>query len=110
MNHFLEHNKTKIDTLCKNHKVKSLYAFGSVLTPKFNENSDIDLIVDFKQQDILEYASNYFNLKFALQAIFNREIDLLEEKADGTLVPLGQKAQFGTVKVKKGIYKLKKAI
>ena len=81
MNHFLEHNKTKIDTLCKNHKVKSLYAFGSVLTPKFNENRDIDLIVDFKQQDILEYASNYFNLKFALQAIFNREIDLLEEKA-----------------------------
>ena len=81
MNHLLEDNKLKIDALCQNHKVKTLYAFGSVLTPKFNENSDIDLIVDFKQQDVSEYAANYFNLKFALQAIFNREIDLLEEKA-----------------------------
>ena len=81
MNHLLEDNKLKIDALCQNHKVKTLYAFGSVLTPKFNENSDIDLIVDFKQQDVSEYAANYFNLKFALQAIFNREIDLLEAKA-----------------------------
>ena len=37
--------------------------------------------MDFKQQDVSEYAANYFNLKFALQAIFNREIDLLEAKA-----------------------------
>ena len=42
MNHLLEDNKLKIDALCQNHKVKTLYAFGSVLTPKFNENSDID--------------------------------------------------------------------
>ena len=36
--------------------------------------------------------------------------ELVEEKPDGTLVPLRQKAQFGTIKVKKGVYKLKKAI
>ena len=36
--------------------------------------------------------------------------ELVEEKPDGTLVHLGQKAQFGTIKVKKGVYKLKKAI
>ena len=36
--------------------------------------------------------------------------ELVEEKPDGTLGPLGQKAQFGTIKVKKGVYKLKKAI
>lgn len=36
--------------------------------------------------------------------------ELVEEKPDGTLISLGQKAQFGTIKVKKGVYKLKKAI
>ena len=36
--------------------------------------------------------------------------ELVEEKPDDTLVPLGQKAQFGTIKVKKGVYKIKKAI
>jgi len=73
--------KTQINELCENHKVKSLYAFGSVLTTRFNTESDIDLIVDFKDIDVKDYADNYFDLKFALQEIFKRPIDLLEEKA-----------------------------
>lgn len=72
---------SEINKLCKSHKVKSLYAFGSVLNDKFNELSDIDLVVDFQSIDVLEYADNYFDLKFSLENIFNRSIDLLEEKA-----------------------------
>ncbi len=70
-----------ISELCESHKVKSLYAFGSVLTDKFNTESDIDLIVDFETLDVLEYADNYFDLKFALQDALKRPIDLLEERA-----------------------------
>lgn len=73
--------KTQINELCISHKVKSLYAFGSVLTPRFNAESDIDLIVDFKDIDVKDYADNYFDLKFSLQEILNRPVDLLEEKA-----------------------------
>lgn len=73
--------KTQINELCLNHKVKSLYAFGSVLTPDFNPESDIDLIVDFKEIDVKDYADNYFDLKFSLQKILNRPIDLLEAQA-----------------------------
>ena len=43
----LETYTPQINTLCKTYKVKSLYAFGSVLTDKFNAESHIDLIVDF---------------------------------------------------------------
>jgi len=67
--------------LCKDHKVKSLFAFGSVLTTQFSPSSDIDLIVDFDNIDVSKYADNYFALKFSLEDIFNRPIDLLEEKA-----------------------------
>lgn len=70
-----------INALCKSHKVKSLYAFGSVLTDKFNEKSDIDLIVNFSDVQLLDYADNYFDLKFSLEATFKRSVDLLEEKA-----------------------------
>lgn len=70
-----------IQRLCAKYKVKRLYAFGSVLTPQFNPDSDIDLLVDFEPQEINLYADNYFNLKFGLEDIFNRKIDLLEEKA-----------------------------
>ena len=70
-----------IETLCNNHKVNDLYAFGSVLTENFGAESDVDLIVDFKTQDLLDYADNYFDLKFALEEVLKRPIDLLEEKA-----------------------------
>ena len=73
--------KNEINALCVNHKVKSLYAFGSVLTPNLYTNSDIDLIVDFKVIDLKDYADNYFNLKFSLQDLLNRPVDLLEEQA-----------------------------
>jgi predicted nucleotidyltransferase len=76
----LSHTKD-ISKLCEIHKVKSLYAFGSVLTDKFDANSDIDLIVEFSNVSLEDYADNYFDLKFSLEEILKRPIDLLEEKA-----------------------------
>jgi len=73
--------KNEINALCANHNVKSLYAFGSVLTPQFGKHSDIDLIVDFADIDVNNYADNYFDFKFSLQEIFNRPVDLLEAQA-----------------------------
>lgn len=80
MNTFQEHSE-EINSLCAHHKVKDLYVFGSVLTDKFRSDSDIDLVVDFLQLDLLDYADNYFDFKFALEKILNRKIDLLEERA-----------------------------
>ena len=67
--------------LCRQNKVKSLYAFGSVLTTHFNNDSDIDMVVEIDSTNPIVYADCYFNLKFALQDLFNRPVDLLENKA-----------------------------
>ena len=77
----IEDYRKDIAELCKTHYVKSLYAFGSILTDQFNTESDIDLIVDFQQLDVLDYGDNYYNLKFSLEDIFKRKIDLIEQKA-----------------------------
>ncbi len=77
----IERHLQDILNLSKSHKVKSLYAFGSILTDKFSAENDIDLIVDFQEQDVLEYGDNYYNLKFSLEDMLNRSVDLLEEKA-----------------------------
>jgi uncharacterized protein len=77
----IESHTATITKLCQIHNVKSLYVFGSVLTDKFNTKSDIDLIVEFQPLDVLEYVDNYYDLKFSLETILKREIDLLEEKA-----------------------------
>jgi len=77
----LQKYKTEINRLCSLHKVKRLYAFGSVLTNQFRSDSDIDFVVDFEQLDADKYADNYFDFKFSLQDILRRPIDLLEDKA-----------------------------
>lgn len=70
-----------ISKLCAAHKVKRLYAFGSVLTESFNENSDVDFIVDFEPIDLAQYADNYYDFKFSLENLLHKPIDLLEDKA-----------------------------
>ena len=80
MNIIDKHIDTLI-SLCKQHKVKELYLFGSILTTKFNKDSDIDMLVQFDNVDILEYADNYFDFKEKLEKLLGREIDLLENQA-----------------------------
>lgn len=77
----IDQNMDKIRKLCEQHKVSQLSVFGSILTNKFSENSDIDLLVDFSNIDLQNYADNYFSLKQALEEIFRRQVDLLENKA-----------------------------
>jgi predicted nucleotidyltransferase len=78
---FIKQHTKQIEKLCQQHKVKRLYAFGSVLTNHFAAESDIDLIVAFNPMQTEQYADNYFNLKFALEDTLHRPIDLLEENA-----------------------------
>jgi hypothetical protein len=71
----------QIQELCKSNKVKTLFAFGSVLRDDFSENSDIDLVVDIDEKDPFKYTDIYFNLKSKLEDILKRQVDLLEERA-----------------------------
>ncbi|RZJ34607.1 MAG: nucleotidyltransferase [Flavobacterium sp.] len=78
---FINQNIESIKALCKSHYVKTLYAFGSVLTDNFNDQSDVDLLVAFDDIELLGYADNYFDLKFSLEDTFKRSVDLIEDKA-----------------------------
>ena len=73
--------KEDLTRLCAQNKVRSLYAFGSVLREDFRPESDIDMVVDIGSENPFEYANCYFNLQFALEDLFNRPVDLLEDKA-----------------------------
>ena len=77
---YLDEYKNDILNLCHQHKVKSLYAFGSVLTKNFRLDSDVDFVVDIDSNDPIDYAENYFDFKFKLQELLNKPLDLLEQK------------------------------
>lgn len=80
--HLITDNQRSLIALCQRHKVSKLYAFGSVLTPKFNESSDIDILVTFNSEiNHVNYADNFFSFYYALKELFGREIDLVDESS-----------------------------
>lgn len=77
----IERNIDDIKRLCSTHSVAQLSVFGSALTDRFNDNSDIDFLVSFEAMPIENYADNYLQLSMALEELLGREIDLVEYKA-----------------------------
>ncbi len=64
----------------KKYKVKPLYVFGSILTPRFNENSDVDFSATFHQEDDTLLADeNRIQFYIGLQELIGRQIDLVDE-------------------------------
>ncbi len=77
----IEKNIDKIVALCKKYKVSQLFVFGSILNDNFKSTSDIDLLVDFSDVELYNYADNYFDFKISLEKLLKIKIDLLENKA-----------------------------
>jgi len=67
----IEDNGQRISALCEKHKVSRLFVFGSILTDRFNEDSDVDMAVDFDKVTLEDYADIYFDLIFSLKDIFD---------------------------------------
>ena len=76
----VEQNISSVSELCKLHKVKNMYLFGSVLTENFSSYSDVDFLVNFEQVDSFQYFDNYMELKEKLEDLLRRSVDLLEEQ------------------------------
>ena len=51
------------------------------MTPRFSDSSDIDLLVQFDNVDLLDYFDNYMDFKEKLETLLNRPVDLLENQA-----------------------------
>jgi hypothetical protein len=81
MQDLISNNIEKIKSLCLAHNVKTLFAFGSVCTDKFNDNSDIDLLISFYPMDYGDYADTYFELADKLEGLFHRPVDLVTDKS-----------------------------
>ena len=70
-------NLSQIQSICKQHHVKELYVFGSAAKNEMKEDSDIDFLVEFKEDIYDNYASNYFDLLQQLNSLTKKNIDLV---------------------------------
>ena len=81
MQTLIEQQLEKLRDLCFEHKVEKLHVFGSAATDDFNDSSDIDILIKFKDLSHEEYTDMYFSLHEKLEALFNRKVDLLTERS-----------------------------
>ena len=67
-----------ITELCEKHKVKKLYAFGSIVDGRFVEGkSDIDLLVELRPRSDEEKARTLLKIWLDFQRTLNCEVDLI---------------------------------
>ncbi len=69
----LELHKKELNRL----SVKKIGVFGSVVKQKSTKKSDIDFLVVFNKSTF----DNYMELKFLLERLFKKKIDLVTEKS-----------------------------
>jgi predicted nucleotidyltransferase len=81
MQKFILNKMEELKKLCETYDVRTLYLFGSASTDKFNNSSDIDILVSFKDISIEKYTDNYFELHYRLEELFERKIDLITENS-----------------------------
>lgn len=63
----------------KKYGVRKIGMFGSFARGEGKEESDIDILVEFKEG--FKTFDNYMDLKYFLQDLFNRKVDLVTVQA-----------------------------
>lgn len=71
--------KKNENSIKKKYGVKKIGVFGSFARGEGKEGSDVDILVDFKNG--CKTFDNYMELKFFLEDLFSRNIDLVTMEA-----------------------------
>ena len=78
MSPFIDDHRAALEELCRRYRVRTLFLFGSASRDDFDpERSDIDLLVEFEPMPAGGYADAYFGLRESLEALLDREVDLV---------------------------------
>ena len=74
--------KPELIELCRRHHVRLLELFGSAASGNFDSGrSDFDFLVEFETIPDGAYASNFFDLKDALERLLDGPVDLVVPSA-----------------------------
>jgi predicted nucleotidyltransferase len=77
----IEKHRRSITRLCKKYFVQKLYVFGSYAKKTMHASSDVDMLVYFKKElPLIDYADNFFDLKYAIEKVLNKNVDLVSGK------------------------------
>ncbi len=71
----IEIDRAQLATFCEKHHIAKLALFGSVLTERFNEESDVDFLVEF-HPDHIPGLIRLSGMEIELSEIVGRKADM----------------------------------
>jgi len=74
----VEDNIEQLKEICRKNSVEQLYIFGSALSLKFSDQSDLDFAYILKEDlSQIEFGNAFFGLMEDLESLFDRKVDLV---------------------------------
>jgi len=70
----------ELEQACRDFQVKELYVFGSVVSGKMSQDSDLDFLVVFNRSGFEGAFDQYMGFKERLEKIYERPVDLIHFK------------------------------
>jgi predicted nucleotidyltransferase len=71
----IEIPKEKIAKFCRKHHIRKLSLFGSVISDHFTQDSDVDVLVEFEQGQVVGLL-RLAGMELELSEILGRKVDL----------------------------------
>lgn len=70
----IDFDRTQLEKLCRRYKIRRLALFGSVIREDFNDDSDVDILVEFEPD--AKVGLSFFSLQDELSQLLGRRVDL----------------------------------
>ena len=67
-------DRVQLEKLCRKYGIRRLSLFGSVIRDDFDDQSDVDILVEFMPQ--VKVGLSFFSLQNELAQILDRRVDL----------------------------------
>jgi predicted nucleotidyltransferase len=70
----IEIDRAEVERVCRKYGIRRLALFGSVIRDDFGEDSDVDILVEFRPE--AKIGLSFFSLQRELSVILGRQVDL----------------------------------
>ena len=67
-------DRDQLEELCRRYDIRRLAFFGSVIRDDFDDDSDIDILVEFQPE--AKVGLSFFSLQQELSVLLGRQVDL----------------------------------
>ena len=71
----IEISKERIEAFCKKHHIRKLSLFGSVISENFQQDSDVDVLVEFEPSSVVGLL-RLAGMELELSEILGRKVDI----------------------------------